>query len=488
MVKTTSTRFLFPFLAFFMVFYTLKMEAQIVIGTPDLQFSQACANETFNTFTVNFVFNPASGVDPSNQFIVELSDAEGDFSDPSVVFTSAPGAITTSPASVDFSLPITTAGEGYKVKIRSTSPATSSTPSTAFSAYYKLQDSPFSINDLNPEASFCPGGSYLLTIDNPGGPGNDSPLNYPSLSYIWFKEINPTTFVPVGEGPTFSVTEEGVYFVETNYGSCTSDSFSNRVTLTEATSQDEVFATILSSSGNPFCGADGPTTLTTVEGDSYQWYKEGAAIAGATDQNYETAVSGSYSVVVRFGICEATGDIDLDTGDFTSSIDAGAVNPLEEGDTLTVTVETTAVNPQFQWLLDGEEILGATQSIYHATEFGFYTVIITQGGDCNTSQELFFEVQEYINPFPDVASIPNLISPNGDGINDTWIIPASYVSGSNTEVIIYSSKGDTVFSTKDYQNDWPQNQLSLSSVNQIFYYMIIPEGKEPKKGSITIVR
>jgi hypothetical protein len=62
------------------------------------------------------------------------------------------------------------------------------------------------------------------------------------------------------------------------------------------------------------------------------------------------------------------------------------------------------------------------------------------------------------------------------------------VSGTNTEVVIYSSRGETVLSTKDYTNNWPEDELNLSSVNQIFYYMIIPQEEEPKKGSITIVK
>jgi len=488
MAKTTILKFLFLFFGFFFVSHTEKVEAQIVIGTPDLQFTQACANESFNSFTTNFVFNPESGIGTSNQFIVEMSDQDGSFTDPKIVFTSNPGAITTSPASATFALPITTAGEGYKIRIKSTQPVASSTPSASFSAYYKIQDSPFTINELNSLASFCPGGSYLLTIDNPGTGGNDSPLHYPSLSFSWFKVINPTTSIFVAEGPTLSVTQEGIYFVETNYGTCTSDSFSNRVTVSEATFEDEVTATIVSSLGNPFCADNGPTTLSTVEGNGYQWYKEAAIISGATSQTYEASVSGTYSVIVNYGSCEATGTIDLDAGDFTSSIDVPANNMLEAGDSLSVTVTTAAMNPEFQWFLDDELIPNATQSTFEAIDFGVYSVIITQSTGCITTSELIFQVEELINLFPEVENIPNIISPNGDGINDTWIIPATYVSGSNTEVVIFSSQGEKVLSTKEYLNNWPENELNLSSVNQIYYYLIIPQDLEPKKGSITVLK
>ena len=207
--------------------------AQIVIGTPNLGFTQACANNSFNTFNATFVFSPEDGLNATNQFSIELSDPDGNFDEPVIVFTTSPGSVSTSPATLSFSLPEDTAGENYRIRVKSSSPEAVSSNSVPFAAYFKPQDTPFTINNLVSTAAFCAGGSYLLTIDNPGTGSNDSPLNYPELTFNWYKETSPTTSIFVAEGPSLLVDTEGTFFVETNYGSCTSDSFSNRVTVIE---------------------------------------------------------------------------------------------------------------------------------------------------------------------------------------------------------------------------------------------------------------
>jgi gliding motility-associated-like protein len=87
-----------------------------------------------------------------------------------------------------------------------------------------------------------------------------------------------------------------------------------------------------------------------------------------------------------------------------------------------------------------------------------------------------------------VANIPNLISPNGDGINDTWVIPLQYVDGTDTEVMIMDNRGKIVLQTKAYLNNWPEDQLDLNSINQVYYYILTTPDNKTKKGSITLVK
>lgn len=489
MHKTTPFKNLLFGLCLLTFSLSTRVNAQIVISTPNLGFSQACASASFNTYSATFNFSPVSGLDPSNQFIVEMSDADGSFASPVVLLTTNAGTVTSSPATLNFQIPTTTAGEAYRIRIKSTAPAATSAGSVSFAAYYKLQDSPFTINNLVPTAAFCAGGSYLLTIDNPGSGSNDSPLNYPSLTFNWFRETSPTTSVFVAEGETLEVTQGGTYFCETNYGTCTSNSYSNRVTITEVTS-GQASASIASSLGNPFCPSQGATTLSTLSGNSYQWFKDGEAISGATEQMYQTSESGNYSVQVDLGSCQASGSIDLVSELFDASINVSENETMEVGETIIVIVTENANSPQFEWYLNGSLITGATAGSYEASQFGDYLVVVTEtnGTICSGSREFSFTISEPFDPFPNVEKIPNLISPNGDNINDTWVIPPKYVSGTSTEVTIMTNQGKIVLKTNDYQNDWPQEQLELSSVNQVYYYVLTTQDNEVKKGSITIIK
>jgi len=486
MQKITILKKLYFLVCFVFLTTTWNSFAQIVIGTPSLGFSQACANEAFNSYNVSFVFSPPTGLAPTNQFIIEMSDADGNFADAVTVFTSEPGAITATPATVAFSLPTDTAGENYRLRVKSTAPAATSSGSISFAAYFKMQDSPFTINNMVPTGVFCSGSSYLLTIDNPGTGNNDSPLNYPSLTFNWFRETGPTTSVLVGQGSTYSVNTPGTYFVETDYGTCTSDSYSNRVTVSEATSG--ITTAVTSSLGNPFCPENGPTTLATISGIAYQWYKNGVLISGATQQTYETSDSGTYTVSVNLGDCEATGSIDLVSEGFESSINVPEVYELADGETFLVIVSTNAVNPIFEWFYNGNPIPGANSDSYLVSQWGNYQVVITQTSGCNAVTVFSFEMGEPYEQYPNVDMIPNIVSPNGDGINDTWMLPQRYVSGTGTQVTIMTSMGEVVLQTNDYQNNWPMEQPNLTSVNKVYYYIITTTDNQTKKGSITLIK
>lgn len=473
----------------FVLALNASIHAQIVIGKPSFTeiVTQLCASESFNSYDVAFTFSPESALEASNQFIVEMSDGNKSFSNPSVVYTTNPGEKNTSPVNFSFSIPTDTAGEQFVLRVRSTAPASISGISDEFAAYYKVHDERFTINNLIKDAVFCSGGSYLLTIDYPGSGSNNSPLQYSFLTYNWFRDIDGSNSEFVASGETLEVNTPGIYLVKTNYGSCTSTSqsfSSNKVTVTEVSSQN-ASTSISSSLGNPYCSADGLTTLSAINANSYQWFKDGEAIDGATNQMYETNESGEYLVNIDLGSCMTSASINLETTGFSSSIDVDDINDIDDDETFLATVTTSANNPEFKWYLNDAMINGATANSYEVAQTGTYKVMITQTTGCNASTEFPFVVR---SAFPDVEKIPNLISPNGDGVNDTWVIPQKYVSGTNTKVVIISSQGRIELKTNNYQNNWPENQIDFKNVNPLYYYIITTSDGKTKKGSITVVK
>lgn len=470
------------FILFLVSPLTVKVSAQS-IDKPTFQFTQICANQTFNTFSISFTFS--GSFDPSNKFMLELSDPTGSFTSATTVYTSAVGEILTSPGTITFSVPTTTAGASYRLRVKSTAPAFTGQPSIGnFVAYYKPQDSQYSINNFVSTANYCAGGNYILKIDNPGTGTNDSPLKYPSLTYNWFRENNggasAPTLVAAASGGSYTVTQPGTYYVETNYGACTSDSYSNRVKVSEVNGNGS--SSITSSLGNPFCPGSGATVLSTPAGLSYQWSKDGVALAGATNQTYSATTAGLYSVKVNFGSCTADASINLQMQGFTASLNVADKNPIDiqAGETLAVAVTTSATDAVYKWYLNGTVIPDALSDNYVVKNVGKYKVEVTQTSTCTLTKELIFTVTDSNEKF---EKIPNIIKLNS--IYNVWQIPEKYRNDS-TEVMIVSSSGE-IFKTYNYQNDWPKEAPNFSNINPVYYY-IISSGSEVKKGSITVIK
>ena len=89
--------------------------------------------------------------------------------------------------------------------------------------------------------------------------------------------------------------------------------------------------------------------------------------------------------------------------------------------------------------------------------------------------------------FPELK-IPNVFSPNGDGINDTWNI-VGLNTYSNLQVLIFDRYGRVVFTSTQYNIPWDGKRNGQELPAGVYYY-IIDLSKEfgVLKGSITLLR
>ncbi|MCH7396490.1 gliding motility-associated C-terminal domain-containing protein [Belliella sp. DSM 107340] len=85
-------------------------------------------------------------------------------------------------------------------------------------------------------------------------------------------------------------------------------------------------------------------------------------------------------------------------------------------------------------------------------------------------------------------NIPNVFTPNGDGINDTWVIEGITHFFSTNKLIVVNRWGVEVFRTDNYDNDWNGGNLTEGAY---FYQLtaIDHEGREQVfTGYVTILR
>jgi len=93
---------------------------------------------------------------------------------------------------------------------------------------------------------------------------------------------------------------------------------------------------------------------------------------------------------------------------------------------------------------------------------------------------------------PEQLFIPEGFSPNGDGMNDFFVIRGT--EGNNVAISIFNRWGNMVYSSKNYQNDWDGTSntgLLLGSKlpdGTYFYVINLNNGEKAKVGYITINR
>ena len=81
----------------------------------------------------------------------------------------------------------------------------------------------------------------------------------------------------------------------------------------------------------------------------------------------------------------------------------------------------------------------------------------------------------------------NAFSPNGDNINDTWMLNTSFLY-ENTEVIIYNRWGAKIYQSLGYKQAWDGKNSSGNLVKEAdyFYSIILKNGYDNIKGSISV--
>lgn len=364
----------------FVLFVVCPTNSQTLLK-PVPNFTAPCASSNFNTYKVDFEWAPPL-VGSSNAFILELSDGNGNFSNPTQL-ASVTDKNTVFKFQFDFSFPTNTRGDNYKIRVRSTSPARTSPESNAFPAYYVNVTQSLQLGDADGNSLFgqfyvCDGTSFTLRV-----------LNFPNEpSYRWYRNGNITP-LPGENGPSLEVTGIGYYYAEIDYGDfCSSGTSSNVVEIIV----DDIGPVAI----------NGPTTVEVCPGDPYEleasvdnsnfiyrWYKDGTL---ANTPGYlpryslsTTNPSGIYRLEIENpnGCTKSSNPVEVTSPSVNASIPGPSDILLLPGDIVNLSISTSASSPTYQWHRDGNPISGETSASISLNSPGAYYVTVTpSSGSC----------------------------------------------------------------------------------------------------------
>jgi gliding motility-associated-like protein len=111
-----------------------------------------------------------------------------------------------------------------------------------------------------------------------------------------------------------------------------------------------------------------------------------------------------------------------------------------------------------------------------------YTFIVTSNRGCGISSDNVF-VKVYKN-----VLVPNAFSPNGDGINDTWMI-RGLSSYPDATLDVFNRYGQLLYRTKSYNTPWNGTFNGSPLPVGTYYYIIdLKIGEPPLSGWVLIIR
>ena len=164
----------------------------------------------------------------------------------------------------------------------------------------------------------------------------------------------------------------------------------------------------------------------------------------------------------------------------------GVINPLPDvvvrgSDTLTQgtsEVLTASGGQTYSWSpSSGLSCTNCANPVASPTVNTTYSVTVTDSLGCTSSRVFTIDVIDQN------ISIPNVITPNGDGRNDEFVIKnLEYYH--NSELEIFDRWGSKVYSSNNYQNNWDGGNES----DGVYYYILTLPTEKKYYGFLQIIK
>lgn len=239
------------------------------------------------------------------------------------------------------------------------------------------------------------------------------------------------------------------------------------------------------------CEADGTVLITQsrqkageeLAGGSGEYSGDGIKADGTF--NPKIAGVGSHIITYTFkGANDCSSSISKTIEVYASPVaNAGTLIYILAGGQIEIPATAEGINLKYSWSpatgLDKTDVLNPIASPDKDTEYTLTAT--TQPNGCSATSKVLVKVLEALNP-------PNTFTPNGDNVNDTWMI--KYLeSYPNATVDIFNRNGLKIFSSKGYKVPFDGTYQNEPLPVGVYYYIINPQnGRKTITGPLTIIR
>lgn len=237
-----------------------------------------------------------------------------------------------------------------------------------------------------------------------------------------------------------------------------------------------------------------PTQIYTLSISSNQAYFDALTINNAGLINYSlknnvTSGAATITVTIKDNGGTANGGVDTYQRSFTITVNPLPVvtitsdkgNSVSKGDIAHLTASGGAT---YNWEASSSIISGQQSAVAEVRPQAntTYRVTATSADGCSHSATFSMSVIEDFK-----VDATNVLTPNGDGKNDRWVI-RNIDSYPDNELKIFDRAGRLVYSQRNYNNTWDGrvngNPLAEGTY---YYYLSISGGAKTAKGYITII-
>jgi len=221
--------------------------------------------------------------------------------------------------------------------------------------------------------------------------------------------------------------------------------------------------------------------LSASGGNNYQWLPAaGLSDVNVPDPIASPALSSNYNVVgSNEFFCTDTAFVTVNVKS-PPIADAGSDKVIFSGESVRLSGSIVGEG-SYSWsppvFIDDTNLLQPV--VNPPADMRYILNVVSKCGDDSDS----IDVKVYKGLF-----IPNAFTPNSDGINDTWNIPALGAYGS-FEVFVYSRWGELVFYTKNTINPWDGKFKGSPLPMGAYNYLILTNGKKNSlRGAVILIR